>query len=112
MDVNLIQKWEYLTATLSERFGMDANMESILMLVGIQELGKIPEQLSKDQKLDVMHIAICTLLEEYGFYSFDGEDEEGWPHWSRVKKIPLLKGEEQDVLIKTALINYFDQKLA
>ena len=111
MDVNLIQKWDMLTSTLEEKFDMDANLEAILMLVGIQELGRIPDSLSKDQKLDVMHVAICTLLEDYGFYNYKGEDEDGWPHWDREKKIPNLKGEEQDVLIKTALIGYFENKL-
>jgi len=34
-----------------------------------------------------MHIAICTLLAPYGYYEYEGTDEEGWPHWKVKEKI-------------------------
>mgnify|MGYP003339222335 FL=1 len=75
--------------------------------IGLQELGFVPEKLNKNQKLDVMHVAICTLLSNYGYYMYKGNDEEGWPHWEKTNDLPLLKPLEQERLIKEAIIGYF-----
>jgi hypothetical protein len=42
-----------------------------------------------------MHIAICRLLEPYGFYEF--YDEERWPHYRVKEELPPLKAGEQSV---------------
>ena len=54
-----------------------------------------------------MHIAICRLLEPYGFYEFEFFDEEGWPHYKVKEELPPLKAGEQSVLMKDAIVNYF-----
>jgi hypothetical protein len=54
-----------------------------------------------------MHIAICRLLEPYGFYEFDFYDDERWPHCR--KSYPLKAG-EQSVLMKEAIVNYFIER--
>lgn len=35
-----------------------------------------------------MHIAICRLLEPYGYYEFDFRDADGWPHYKVLKELP------------------------
>ena len=60
-----------------------------------------------DEKLNLMHIAICRLLEPYGFYEFEYFDEEGWPHYKVKEELPPLKAGEQSVLMKEAIVNYF-----
>ena len=57
-----------------------------------------------------MHIAICTLLEPYGYYSFEGRDEEGWPHFRKVEDLPALAAADQETLIKRAIIQYFQEE--
>ncbi|MBT8318901.1 MAG: hypothetical protein KJP01_02090, partial [Gramella sp.] len=64
----------------------------------------------KDHKLDLMHIAICTLLEPYGYYEFDFYDEDGWPHFKVKEQLPTLKAGEQSVLMKEAIVQYFMEK--
>jgi hypothetical protein len=103
----LEEKWINLLQNLTPRFGSDIDLEALIFLIGIQELGKGAVKLTKDQKLDVMHIAICTLLEPYGYYDYKGTDEEGWPHFERTEKLPHLKPEQQTKLMKEAIINYF-----
>ena len=56
-----------------------------------------------------MHVAICTLMEPYGYYSFIGRDQEGWPHWDLEKKLPSLNELEQERLIKEGIITYFEE---
>lgn len=92
---------------LTPQFGEDIDVQAILFLIGIQELGKGKVKLSKNEKLDIMHIAICTLLSPYGFYEYKGVDEEGWPHWQVNEKLPPLKPLQQETLIKEAIVEYF-----
>ncbi|MDQ3046566.1 MAG: hypothetical protein M3R27_03390 [Bacteroidota bacterium] len=94
---------------LSTQFGEDIDVQAILFLIGLQELGKGALKLSKNQKLDVMHIAICKLLTPYGYYEYEGLDAEGWPHWKTNEKLPPLKPMQQELLMKEAIVEYFKE---
>lgn len=111
-DIQLKERWEQLVVILSNQFsqGEDLDLEAVIYLIGVQELGKVHGIFEKDEKLNLMHIAICRLLEPYGFYEFDFFDEEGWPHYKVKEKLPPLKAGEQSVLMKEAIVNYFLEK--
>ena len=65
-------KVRHIVKTSMKKDGLP-DLEAILFLIGIQELGRIPkENFSKEEKKDLMHIAICTLLENDGFFEFEG----------------------------------------
>ena len=108
-DEQLKQRWELVVEKLSERFsdGDPLDLDAIIYLIGVQELGQLDRKFKKDHKLDLMHIAICKLLSPYGFYEFDYVDEEGWPHYKVKEQLPHLKAGEQSVLMKDAIVNYF-----
>ncbi len=102
--------WNTLQARLTERFGEPMDYDAILFLIGLQELGKPYRKYKKDEKLEVMHVAICTLLEPFGFYEFLGRDEDGWPHWKLNEKIPFLDAKQQNRLIIDAILDYFKKE--
>jgi hypothetical protein len=99
--------WEILQKKLSERFDGEMDYDAILFMIGLNELGKFHRKYKKDQKLEVMHVAICTLLEPYGFYEFEGVDAEGWPHWKLKEHLPHLEAKQQNKLIIDSIIDYF-----
>ncbi len=111
-DIQLKERWENLVQILSNQFsqGEDLDLDAIIYLIGVQELGKVHREFKKDQKLDLMHIAICRLLEPYGYYEFEYYDAEGWPHYIVKEELPALKAGEQSVLMKEAIVNYFIEK--
>lgn len=111
-DTQLKERWEKLVDILSNQFsqGEDLDLDAIIFLIGVQELGKFHREYKKDEKLNLMHIAICRLLEPYGFYEFDYYDEDGWPHYKVKEQLPALKAGEQSVLMKEAIVNYFIEK--
>lgn len=111
-DVQLKERWEVLVEKLSAQFSDNDPLEldAIIYLVGVQELGQYHRKYKKDDKLDLMHIAICRLLEPYGYYEFDFFDEEGWPHYTIKEELPALKAGEQSVLMKEAIVGYFLEK--
>lgn len=104
-------KWKAVQRMISKKFGTesDAGLDDTLYLIGIQELGKTRQRFKKDDKVNLMHIGVCTLLIPYGYYRFVGKDRDGWPHFELLEKLPELKAGEQQVLIKRAIIQYFDQ---
>ncbi|MEC4117325.1 hypothetical protein [Myroides phaeus] len=108
-DEQLKTRWETLVKKISDRFGdgETLDLEAIIYLIGVQERGKIKKKYKKDDKINLMHIAICRLLEPYGYYEFDHFDEDGWPHYTVKEHLPALKAGEQSVLMKEAIVNYF-----
>src|SRR3954463_1974667 len=89
-------RWLKLRIKLKEIFGIKPDMNGVLLLIGVQELGQGPQEFSKEQKQDLMHIAVCTLLAQSGYYRFDGHDEEGWPHFTLMKPLPPFNLFEQE----------------
>lgn len=111
-DLQLKERWEELVEKLSVQFadGDALELDAIIYLVGIQELGQYHKTYKKDEKLNLMHIAICRLLEPYGYYEFEFFDEDGWPHYTIKEELPALKAGEQSVLMKEAIVGYFLEK--
>lgn len=111
-DEQLKNRWNKVVAILSNQFaeGDILDLDAIIYLIGVQELGKVHQTFKKDEKLNLMHIAICRLLQPYGFYEFDFVDKDGWPHYSVKEELPPLKAGEQSVLMKEAIVNYFLEK--
>ena len=111
-DIQLKERWQELIEKLSSQFadGAPLDLDVIIYLVGVQELGQYHKKYKKDEKLNIMHIAICRLLEPYGYYEFNFFDEEGWPHYTVKEELPPLKAGEQSVLMKEAIVEYFLEK--
>ncbi|MEZ4796852.1 MAG: hypothetical protein R2785_06750 [Flavobacteriaceae bacterium] len=108
-DELLKSRWNILVNKLSLQFadGDTLDLDAIIYLIGLQELGQLNRKYKKDQKLDLMHVAICKLLSPYGYYEFDYVDEDGWPHYKTKAELPFLKAGEQSILMKEAIVNYF-----
>lgn len=87
------------------------DLNAILFLIGIQELGQLRDDFSKEEKQDLMHIAICRILSEDGFFDFKGIDQDGWPHWEPAKRIDVKGLKSQEELLKRKVIEYFNQNL-
>ncbi len=108
-DEQLKEDWDKIVQFMSVKFGDGEilNLEAIVYLIGVQELGKGSQNFKKDDKINLMHIAICRLLEPFGYYKFDFIDQDGWPHYQVLKELPPLKSGEQTVLLKEAIVMYF-----
>jgi hypothetical protein len=106
---DLQQRWWNLEAKLAERFGKKPDLEAILFLIGMQETGFIKEKITKEQKQDLMHVAICTVLSTSGFYKFEQNDKDGWPHFKQLKELPAISLSEQENFLKDHILFYFEQ---
>jgi hypothetical protein len=111
-DLDMDKKWHALLLQLERLFGKrPEDLRSVLFLIGVQELGKGKKAFSKEEKTDLIHIAICKILSYSGFYRLEGLDEDGWPHWKSVKKLPNFDLLEQEKLLKMHVLEYFEKEL-
>lgn len=85
------------------------DLNGVLYMIGIQELGRWDKAFTKEQKQDLMHIAICRLLAYDEHYDFIGRDEDGWPHYKLIKPVPKTDVEVQEQLIIQKVIQYFKE---
>ena len=104
---SLNKKWSALLLKLQKDIAEDIDLKGVLFLIGVQELQKGIQDFTKEEKQDILHLAVCKLLTSYGYFKFEKVDEDGWPHWVELKPIKNLTGEQQDLLIKEAIIAYF-----
>ena len=109
IDKNFEVQWKEFEERIAQDFVGDLVVQGILFLIGVQELGKGDQKFTKDQKLDVIHIAICRVLEPFGFYKLSHSDQEGWPHYEALKPLPILKSGEQLKLMKQSILEYFGE---
>ena len=69
-------RWWKVEEKMMERFGKKPDVESILFLIGIQELGDIRKKFTKEQKTRqlLMDLFSCTkvLIKTHGFVSREG----------------------------------------
>ncbi len=107
MDYDIEIRFQKLKQGLEVKFGEGMDLQAILFLIGVNELGEGYRNFSKNEKTDLLHIAICTLLEPYGYYKFEGRDKENWPHFTLEQSLPMLDHREQQHLIKESMLEYF-----
>lgn len=105
---DLQQRWWDLEARLVERFGKKPDVETILFLIGVQEFGNIKDKFTKEQKQDLMHVAVCSLLSPSGYYELESVDKDGWPHFKQLKAMPDMNAFEQESFLKDHILLYFD----
>ena len=111
-DLELQRSWQRMREYLGENLGRrPKDLNGVLFMIGVQELGKGPRTFSKEEKQDLMHIAICKVLSYSGFYELEGLDEDGWPHWKPAKPLPHFDVLEQEKLLKMHVLEYFEKEI-
>lgn len=108
-DLDLQIQWNSLLGQIEKVLKKKPkDLNGVLFLIGVQELGQANRLYSKEEKQDLMHIAICKVLSLAGYYQLEGTDEDGWPHWKVVKKLPRFDLLEQEKLLKMQVLEYFE----
>ncbi|MFT4663685.1 MAG: hypothetical protein ACI8YQ_000176 [Polaribacter sp.] len=104
-------EWLRIRHLVKDQIGRETlpDLNALLFLIGIQELGRWKEVFTKEEKQDLMHIAVCRLLSEDGYYTFKGRDADGWPHWEEENPLTLKGVDQQEQLLKEKVIFYFDE---
>jgi hypothetical protein len=102
-------EWLKLRHKVKEQFGRKdlPDTNALLFLAGIRVLGQLQRSFTKEEKQDLMHIAVCELLSSEGYYSFKGLDQDGWPHYDMLRPVDISGVKDQERLLQEKLIDYF-----
>ena len=106
-NAELRSRWEMLESKLVKRFGKKPDLESVLFLIGIQEYGGPKVTFTKEEKQDLMHIAVCALFMQSGYYEIDSYDADRWPHFRQLKPLPEMGLDDQEDFLKDHILLYF-----
>ncbi len=105
LDFYWLKVQHFVKASLDKKALPD--LQAVLFLLGVQESGIVKESYTKEEKEDLMHVAVCSLLEKEGYFEFTGNDQDGWPHFKQVRGIEEEGVNNQEALLKEKVINYF-----
>jgi len=108
LEQDLTTRWKRFITRIEAHFGKQMTLESILFLIGLRELGAGPREFTKEEKVDLMHIAICRLLSQSGYYELSHLDQDGWPHWEQLKPLPHTDLFTQEHLLRAHILTYFE----
>jgi sensor domain CHASE-containing protein len=101
------QHWNDILQFVEDNFGSKPDLNKLLLLIGIREIGEVREKFEKEEKVQLMHIAVCRVLSPGGYYVINGKDENGWPNWEKVKDVPYLDVFEQETFLRQHIVEYF-----
>ena len=101
-------RWLKLRIKLKEKFGIKPDMDGGLFLIGLQELGTSKQVYNKEQKQDLMHVAVCSLMVQSGYYKLEGLDDDGWPHFLQFKELPAFNMFDQENFLQDPILLYFE----
>ncbi len=108
--IDFVKEWQELELRLINQFGKKPDLQAILFLIGMNEVGFSEEKkFTKEQKQDLMHVATCVLLSQEDYYLFDHNDEEGWPHYVLTKPLPEYDLLQQELWLKKLVVKYFEK---
>ncbi|HMT72833.1 MAG TPA: hypothetical protein PKA77_02075 [Chitinophagaceae bacterium] len=108
-EVDLKLKWQVLEEKLAERFGKKPDLNAILFLIGVQEAGIPKKEFTKEEKTDLMHVAVCTILVPGRYYELMWVEDTGWPHFKQLQRMPEMATDEQEEFLKKYIIRYFEK---
>ena len=111
MENELKDKWQGVVEFVTERFQKTPDLSAVLFLIGMRELGLLNESgFSKEEKVKLMHIAVCKVLSYSNYYVLNGNDEKGWPNWELEKSLPPFDIFQQEIFLKQHIVEYFEQE--
>ncbi|MBO6517339.1 MAG: hypothetical protein JJ975_12395 [Bacteroidia bacterium] len=110
MSEGITEKWKFILSRLEQQFGKKLDMNAVLLIIGIRELGSLKDSFTKEEKVRLMHIAVCRLFSKSGYYELVGVNYKGWPQWKKVKDLPFVDVFEQETLLRHHIVSYFEDE--
>jgi hypothetical protein len=101
-------RWYEVRNRVKNEFGQRPDINAMLFLIGMNEVGVVKEKWEKEEKQDLMHVAVCKLLSADGYYALESVDPEGWPHYKQNTNLPPFNLKEQEELLKRRIVEYFE----
>ncbi len=109
MDKDKIQaQFKELQTRLKEQFKRQPSLDAILFIIGMNAIGKGNIAYDREEKMNLLHVAHCTVFALSGYYELERTDDDGWPHFKALKQYPAMELMEQELFLKEHILKYFE----
>jgi hypothetical protein len=105
---NFDLRWYAVRNKVKEMFGQRPDVTAMLFIIGMNEVGIIKEKWEREEKQELMHVAVCKLLSADGYYTYSHTDVDGFPHYRKCKDLSELSLKEQEQMLKLRIVEYFE----
>lgn len=109
-EISIKEKWDKIRILIEKVFNKTPDLSAVLYVIGMRELGKPQTRFTKEEKVQLMHIATCRVLSSSGHYQLKGQNEKDWPVWELVKALPQQELFEQEMYLRHHIVNYFEEE--
>lgn len=106
---DLQQRWLKLESKLTERLGNKPAMDDVLIFIGIRESGLPPKTFTEKEKIDLIQMAVCTILVPARYYEMMWVDDFGWPYFKEIQRLPAMTIEERAGFLKQYVVAYAEK---
>jgi hypothetical protein len=97
-----------LQTRLKEQFKHQPGLDAVLFIIGMNAIGKGNIPYDREEKMNLLHVAHCTVFALSGYYELERVDEDGWPHFKSLKQYPAMELMEQELFLKEHILKYFE----
>jgi sensor domain CHASE-containing protein len=106
----ITEKWQKVKMFIETVFHKTPDLNAILFIIGLREYGKPRTKFSKEEKVQLMHIANCKVLSYSGHYELVGIDQNDWPVWELRQQLPQQNIFEQEIYLRSHIVTYFEEE--
>lgn len=104
-----MDKYSLVCDVVKKRFQLEPRVETILFLIGVQELGHGLKEYTREEKMDLIQLGTMRVLSHFGLYEKAKEpDRDNWPIYQRNENQRVTNPEDKDLLIKKGIVAYFE----
>ena len=105
----MLKNWNELCSLLAEKFGTEADLNSVLFLIGMRERGLTFQPFSKEEKMNLIHLGSCVLYPEMGLTENIGTDRDGWPLFVQRTVAADIPEERKHKVLQDCALRYFNR---
>jgi hypothetical protein len=106
---NLQQNWLIFESRLTERLGQKPDFDGILLFVGIKEACLPPKNFTETEKVNLMQMAVCTVLVPARYYELFWVEDSGWPHYNQLQRLPEMTASAKEEFLKPYILMWAEK---
>ena len=98
-DNDLQQNWLQLESALTERLGEKLTPDDVLLFIGVREAGVPPKEFTEREKIELVQVAISTILVPAKYYELLWVEDTGWPHFKQLQPIKEMNAKDKEFFL-------------
>lgn len=109
LENDIQQRWLKLETTFQEKFGVLPLVDDILLYIGVRESGLPSKEFTPYEKINLVQMAVCTVLAPARYYELMWVEDTGFPHFKQLAREPEMSALEREDFLKPHILLYAEK---